>query len=76
MDRLLQYKRNKTLDDVLLLNNNQRDVLIVFFFHLPCTAHTHTRTQMVFYIEACESGSMMKPLPVDIDGEYQKKITS
>lgn len=23
--------------------------------------------KMVFYIEACESGSMMKPLPVDID---------
>lgn len=25
--------------------------------------------QMVFYIEACESGSMMEHLPGDIDGE-------
>lgn len=24
---------------------------------------------MVFYIEACESGSMMNHLPTDIDGE-------
>lgn len=24
---------------------------------------------MVLYVEACESGSMMKPLPVDINGE-------
>lgn len=27
------------------------------------------RSQMVFYIEACESGSMMKHLPADINGE-------
>jgi hypothetical protein len=27
--------------------------------------------QMVFYIEACESGSMMNHLPDDINGRYQ-----
>lgn len=35
---------------------------------------------MVFYIEACESGSMMENLPSNIDGEsletkQEKKVT-
>lgn len=37
-------------------------VVLLFSFLLPTT-------QMVFYIEACESGSMMENLPDDIDGE-------
>lgn len=29
-------------------------------------------SQMVFYIEACESGSMMNHLPSDINGRWQE----
>jgi len=33
-------------------------------------------TQMVFYIEACESGSMMNHLPTDIDGESNFSLSA
>lgn len=38
---------------------------------IPATkrSSSHIHWQMVFYIEACESGSMMTDLPADIEGE-------
>lgn len=35
----------------------------------------HAHSQMVFYIEACESGSMMNHLPADIDGELNFSLS-
>lgn len=66
------YRACMSGDDVAVLEIRSLNLFLwVFLLHNIFFAppHTHTFTQMVFYIEACESGSMMNHLPADIDGE-------
>lgn len=59
-------------DDAAVLKDQIITLVFVLFKSSMKTiplSTTHTHSQMVFYIEACESGSMMNHLPADIDGE-------
>lgn len=68
-----KYKKVCAVDVFRPVTHFITDLHIVGHAHEPMMQLTGfcARTQMVFYIEACESGSMMTQLPDDIDGEQK-----